>query len=180
MKKVLVGLAIVVAVIGLGIISYFVVNADSENTEDKQTQFLLEATLNKTKDKYAQCYNSVNSGQILVGNVKLSYLSFDTNDEEKAKLDDTEKSFLARIANECSNTIKEYESKYQEYKKLSERTGETSSWLALLIGGSDNQPTSTHVTELEPSMVRFFSGQFSNYIFTEDDVKSYFDENLVR
>lgn len=178
MKKVLIGIAIAIAAIVIGIVGYTVIKADSDNTKNKQALFLLEATLNKTKDKYTQCYNSVNYGEILVGNVKLSCLNFDTTDSEKAKLDDIEKSFLADVASKCDVTIKEYESKYQEYKSLSEKTGETSSWLSLLIGGSDNQPIGMRVTELEPSMIRFQGSQFSNYTFSEEEVKQYFKEKM--
>lgn len=176
MKKVLIGIAIAIAAIAIGKVGYTVLIADSDNTENKQALFLLEATLNKTKDKYAQCYNSVNYGEILVGNVKLSYFEPDMADSKKAKLDDAEKSFLADVANKCDATIKEYESKYQEYKSLSEKTGETISWLSLLIGGGDNQPIGMRVTELEPSMVRFQGSQFSNYTFSEEEVKQYFKE----
>lgn len=178
MKKVLIRTVIAIAAIAVGIVGYTVIKADSDNTKNKQALFLLEATLNKTKDKYAQCYNSVNYGEILVGDVKLSYLNFDTTDAQKVKLDSIERSFLSDIAAKCKGTIAEYESKYQEYKNLSEKTGETSSWLSLLIGGGENQPIGTRVTELEPSMVRFHSSQFSNYTFSEQDVRQYFRENM--
>ncbi|TAH32546.1 hypothetical protein EYC58_02730 [Candidatus Saccharibacteria bacterium] len=178
MKKVLIGIAIAIAVIAVCIIGYSVLGANTDNVKDKQTLFLLEATLNKTKDKYAQCYNSVNYGKLLVGQVAMSYSTYETTTTEQAKLDGIEESFLAEVAGKCDGAIKEYESKYQEYKSLSEKIGETSSWLSLLIGGSESQPVGMRVTEYEPSMVRFNSSQFSNYVFSEQDVKKYFDGEL--
>jgi len=182
MKKVLIGLAILVAVIAAGALGFFLLDKSSEQTAKEQRLFLIEAKLNKSTEKYAKCYNSVNYGTSLIGDVRLKIIGENFYDDSitPQRLDVIQESFMDTVRSKCDATIAGYENDYDEYKRLSEQTGETASWLSLLIGGTQSPSIGNKLTEFDPSMVRVFSGSsFNNYIFTKEEVEIYFSEKLA-
>lgn len=181
MKKVLIGALILIAVVILGALGFYLVDKNSEQAAKEQKLFLLEATMYKSTDKYAECYNSINYGTTMIGNVRLDIIgqNFGNDSITIERLDKIEESFMDGVKAECNATVADYENKYVEYKRLSDETSETANWLSFLVGGSQNQTIGNKLTEFEPSMVRVLSGNsLENFIFTKEDVEKYFREQL--
>jgi hypothetical protein len=153
LKYILGGLAIV-ALLGLGVIE----NEQSKPAGNKVNSALLaSAYLEKNKDGYAKCYNSINYGPSVVGDVALSHYSYNSTDEEKAKIKSIENEYNQQIKSKCQQVVTDFENQYQIYK----------------------QNTQDSVDNFEPSVVRIHAGNpLENFIFTRAEVEQYFNEKL--
>jgi hypothetical protein len=133
-------------------------NEHSKPAGDKVNRATLaSAYLEKNKDNYAKCYNSINYGPSVVGDVGLGHYSYNSTDEEKAKIKAVENDYNQQIKSKCQKPVTDYESEYQAYK----------------------QNTNESIDTYQPSVVRVQAGNpLDNFIFTRADVEQYFNEKL--
>jgi hypothetical protein len=153
LKYILGGIA-VVALLGLGVVE----NEHSKPAGDKVNNAILaSAYLEKNKDGYAKCYNSINYGPSVVGDVALSHYSYNSTDEEKAKIKSIENEYNQQIKSKCQQVVTDFENQYKTYK----------------------QNTQDSVDNFEPSVVRIHAGDpLDNFIFTRADVEQFFKMKL--
>jgi len=148
----------------------------SPSADLTQRNLLARAYLDKNKDAYAKCYNSIHHGGMLVGDVKLKYL-YGVSDAMRAKLDRAEDDFIADITKECEKPVADYESNFETLKKTDGQIALASrSKLDVLLS---HQPEPADYSSYEPKMVRLFSGDpFTNLTFTEAEVKDFYSQRM--
>jgi hypothetical protein len=153
LKYILGGLTIAV-LLGVGVVE----NENSKPAGDKVNKATLaSAYLERNKDYYAKCYNSINYGPSVVGDVALSHYAYNSTDEEKAKIKAVESDYNQQIKSKCQQPVADYETQYQAYK----------------------QNTQDSADSYQPAVVRVQAGNPLEYlIFTKADVEKYFDERL--
>lgn len=159
--------------------AYLFLTTNTVNANQLNEHLLLEAELHKTTDRYVKCYNSVNYGEVMVGKVRMSYLTYESTPEQDATSKQAEQSFLDSVKQDCSSDINKYESTYESYKKLGAELEADSTWKTYLVGGQNFSIDGSKLAQYEPQQVRFFTGNsFTNFTFTEDQVKQYFKDRL--
>lgn len=162
-----------VLVLGALIVGYFTFGSVDAGEANKQ--LLLEASLAKKADHYAKCYNSINYGTTMVGNVSISYLYH----HEVDRLHEIENAFMEQVKQQCEKPVAEYEAEYKKLAEMDRKLAEEASWKSFLFSWV-NPPDSSQVDSLEPSTVRFSSGNpMTNFIFTREEVEKFFQESLA-
>lgn len=153
LKYVLGGLVIAIILV-VGVVE----NEHSKPAGDKVNKATLaSAYLEKSKDYYAKCYNSINYGPSVVGDVGLSHYSYNSTNEEKAKIKAVEDEYNQQIKTKCQQSVSDYESQYQTYK---ENAGDSAD-------------------AYQPFVVRVQAGNpLENLIFTRAEVEQFFNSRL--
>lgn len=151
-------------------------------TNQQTANDLLDNTayLSKSKDGYSRCYNSINYGTSLVGNVRLKIKSENFNDDSitSDRLNVIEKSFMDSVKLECQKTVDDYQQAYDMAAKDQEEIQSSSNALwDLFFGSMSSQPSAQDLSSFEPTRVRM-SIAFNDYVFTEQQVKNYFEDQL--
>lgn len=139
---------------------------------------LAKAYMDKNKEQYATCYNSINSSTGAISDVSFDYYHPGMSDDEKVKIEQVEDGFIQSIKDQCEEPVKKYEENYTLYKSSSEQImAANRSVFDNLIGAKPEKDQ--FVTEYEPAFVRFKSGSpFDNYIFTDEDIRQYFTDGM--
>lgn len=169
-----IGGILILAFMGVGLL---MVIKEAPSSELVSSNLLAEVYLTTNKDNYARCYNSVNGGQLLLSRVGLGYMSWPRDDALMNKLDEAEEAFMADVHQKCDQPIKDYEKNFETYKATNIEIARASrSLLDKLIG---YEPTPENDKSYQPSMVRTFgTDPFTDFIFTEDDVKRFFVQRI--
>ena len=140
---------------------------------------LAKAYMEKNKESYAQCYNSINYGSSTIGKVSLSYLTYNTTDATKAKLKATEDSYAKKIKEQCQKQVTDYETSFKDYKSTSEEIAKSSQSLLNKMMGGKPDVDASDLRQYDPPVVRLTSGfALTNTVFTEQDVTDYFKEQM--
>ncbi len=167
---------------GILILAFMVAGAlmlikEAPSSELVNSNLLAKVYLTTNKDNYARCYNSVNGGQLLLSRVGLGYMSWPRDDVLMNKLDEAEAEFMADVHQKCDQPIKDYEKNFEAYKATNAEIAQASrTLLDRLIG---YEPTPENDTSYQPSMVRTFgTDPFTDFIFTEEDVKQFFVQRI--
>lgn len=144
----------------------------SANTETTQRNLLAKAYLDKNKNGYIKCHNSLTTGDMLIGNVKWSYLSYDTPDAKKARLNETEAAFKAQVNSQCEKPIADYEANLKTLKETDAEIANASrSVLDIALGfRAEDKDYSNY----EVARLRLASDPFTDLVFTENDVKQFY------
>jgi hypothetical protein len=173
MKKIVT--IIVTSLLFIGAAYIYITLSTKQNDSNEQIAHLKSRLLISSK-QYAKCYNSINYGSYMVGDVSLSHLRFDSTDAEKAHLKSIESDFINTVKKQCNNTVREYEQTYKDYFNKSSEA-ESLGWIAFLIGGTT--VASEQVDELGPQLVRFNAGDpLTYFIFTKQDVEEFYRQKL--
>lgn len=169
MGGLLVGLILVVGILELV--------RGAPSSELTQRNLLAKAYLDKNKDEYVKCYNSLNGGKVLVGDVKFGYLSYDTDDATKAKLNEAESAFMANVKAKCDKSVADYETNFDTLKQTTEEIAWVSrSKLDALL---DRPPEKADYSSYEPGMVRIlYDDPFSNLTFTKAEVEAFYSQRM--
>lgn len=171
-----IGGLLIAGVLIIGVMSG-VKGAPSMEVANKNT--LARAYMEKNKDSYAKCYNSINYGSGIIGKVSLSYLTYNTDDATKAKLKSTEESYTQKIKDQCQKQVTDYETSFSDYKSTSEEIAVSSQSLLDKMLGGKPETDSADLRQYDPPLVRLMSGSaFTNTVFTEQEVTDYFKEQL--
>lgn len=171
-----IGGLLIAGILVIGVLSG-VKGAPSMEIANKNT--LARAYMEKNKDSYAKCYNSINYGSSTIGKVSLSYLTYNTDDATKAKLKTTEESYAQKIRDQCQKQVTDYETSFTDYKSTSEEIAKSSQSLLDKMLGGKPEVDDTDLRQYDPPVVRIMSGfALTNTVFTEQDVTDYFKEQL--
>jgi hypothetical protein len=149
------------------------------NPEKANDLTLQTAYMAKSTESYARCYNSVNYGTSLIGDVRLKILSENFNDDSinSDRLDIIEKSFMDTVVSpKCEKTIADYETAYEAAVADSDELEGHEVW-NFFFGATLSQPTTRDLSGFQSSRARM-SIAFNDYVFTEQEVKDYFDQHL--
>jgi hypothetical protein len=143
---------------------------------------LLDKTtyLAKSKESYARCYNSINYGTSLIGDIRLKILSENFYDKSinSDRLDTVEKSFMDTVKAKCQKTVYDYQQAYDKaIGDQEEMHSSTNAIWNFLFGSANGQPTPQELNSFAPARARM-SIAFNDYIFTEQEVKEYFNQQL--
>lgn len=166
------------AAVAIGVIFFYLTGGSNPSTASS----LLDQTtyLTKSKDTYSRCYNSINYGTSLIGDVRLKIKGENFNDDSitSDRLDAIEKSFMDSVKLECQKTVDDYQQAYDKAIKDQEEMGSSGNavW-NFLFGSMRSQPSTQDLSSFEPARVRM-SVAFNDYVFTEQEVRDYFDKQL--
>lgn len=171
-----IGGLLIVGVLIIGVLSGV---KGTPSMEITSKNILAKAYMEKNKESYAKCYNSVNYGSNIIGKVSFSYLTSTTTDTTLAKLKDIEANYAKKIKEQCQKQLDDYENSFNDYKSTSEEIAKSSqSLLDKMLGGTPDVDSSD-LRQYDPPLVRLTSGfALTNTVFTEQDVADYFKEEL--
>ena len=166
-------LALIVGAINL----YVTGGPNSDTTSDliKQTAYLT-----KSKESYARCYNSTNYGTSLIGDVRLTIKGENFNDDSvtSERLDIIENSFMNTIKDECQKKVDDYQQAYDRAIEDQEEINSPSNALwKFLFGFTQTQPSFQDLSLYSPALART-TVAFNDYVFTDQQVKTYFEKEL--
>jgi hypothetical protein len=170
--------SIILAGLVVGAVFLYVTGGSNPDTANK---FMIQtAYLAKSKESYAQCYNSINHGTSLIGDVRLEIKGENFNDDSITSdlLDEIETSFMETVKLECQKTVDDYQYAYDSavgYKSELEDSG-NGLW-SFFFGSAADESSTRDLSLLEPTRVRMMVA-FNDYVFTEQQVKAYFVEKL--
>lgn len=170
--------SILLLLIVLGVAYVYItggVNSETVSDLNLQTEYL-----KKNDESYARCYNSVNYGASLLGNVRLRVLSENFNNISitSARLDAIQEKFMSGVKAKCQKSINDYE---LAYKKATTDQHEINSaqnaFLDYFFGSARGLPSMDDLSSYAPASARIRLA-FNDCIFTEKDAKEYFETEL--
>lgn len=170
--------SIILLALVAGAINFYVTggsNSDTSSDLVKQTAYL-----SKSKESYARCYNSINYGTSLIGDVRLTIKGENFNDDSitSERLDVIEKSFMDTVKLRCQKIVDDYQKSYHKATEdQKDIQSSTNSLWGFLFGSVNSQPSTQELDSLAPASVRM-TITYNDFVFTEQEVKSYFNEQL--
>ncbi|MBH2007607.1 hypothetical protein I8H83_03320 [Candidatus Saccharibacteria bacterium] len=170
--------SIILAGLVVGAISFYVTGESNPETANKL--MIQTAYLAKSKESYARCYNSINYGTSLIGDIRLEIKGENFNNDSitSDRLDEIEASFMDTVKLKCQKTVDEYQSAYDDAVKYhSEIESSNNGLWNILFGSADSPPSTQDLGSFEPAYVRM-SIAFNDYVFSEQDVEEYFKKEL--
>ncbi len=171
-----VSIGLVLLVVGV----LFIYRTGGANPQTANDLLDKTAYLSKSKDGYSRCYNSINYGTSLIGDVRLQIKSENFNNDSitSDRLDAIEKSFMDSVKLECQKTVDDYQQAYDKAVKDQEEIQSSSNALwNFFFGSMSSQPSVQDLSSFEPARARM-SIAFNDYVFTEQQVKGYFEKQL--
>ena len=140
------------------------------------TNVLASAYLEKNKDSYAKCANSIGGeGDILIGRVAFNKLRSYSLD----RLNSIEDSYKAQINEQCSKPVTDYEENYAALERTEKEIASSSQSLLAKFMGWQAEVNDSKLRAYQPNLVKFTAGNpLTNLVFTEADVEQYFTDNL--
>lgn len=169
-----------IALVLLAVGVLFIYRTGGANPQTANDLLDKTAYLSKSKDGYSRCYNSINYGTSLIGDVRLQIKSENFNNDSitSDRLNVIEKSFMDSVKLECQKTVDDYQQAYDMAVKDQKEIQSSSNALWNFFFGSMSSRPSTHdLSSLEPARARM-SAAFNDYVFTEEQIKSYFEKQL--
>lgn len=169
--------SIVLGLAAIGVLYFYFTGGSNPQTP---SDLLTTSYLEKSKESYARCYNSINYGTSLIGGVRLSILSENFYDKSinSERLDTIEKSFMDTVKLECQKTVDDYQLAYDKAVKDQEEVqSSTNALWNFLFGSANGQPSVQDLSPFDPARARM-SIAFNDYVFTEQEVKDYFNQQL--
>lgn len=175
LKGLLIGFGVLV-VVGL----LFMFPGDSMNSDDMREYTLSKAYLEKNTEQYARCYNSVNYGVSGLTDVEIALMGEHLNDPRVTAetMKPVEASFMNGIKQKCDKAISDYESAYKKVETVQEKSESLKiGWRTFVFGGSDQKIPANEISQYSPERARMTLA-FNDYVFTADEVKSFYKEQL--
>jgi hypothetical protein len=178
-KRILIILgSIILAGLIVGVIYFYLTSGSNPETANKlmiQTSYLA-----KSKESYARCYNSINHGTSLIGDVRLEIKreNFNNDSITSDRLDEIEKSFMDSVKLQCQKTVDDYQTAYDSAVIYQDEIEDSSNGMwNFLFGSANGQASTQDLSLIEPAYARM-SLSFNDYVFTEQQVKGYFISQL--
>jgi hypothetical protein len=165
-----------IAVVGVAYL-YFTGGTNPQTASDMLNK---TAYLAKSSESYARCYNSINYGTSLIGDVRLQILSDNFYDKSitSDRLDIIQNSFMESVKQKCQKTVDDYQQAYDGATKDKEEinSSENALW-NFLFGFTRNRSTTQDLSTYAPARARM-TIPFNDYVFTQEQVQDYFKEQL--
>lgn len=175
LKKLLVGLVVIVLIVLI-----FIFPGESMNADDLNSYVINKAYLAKNGESYARCYNSVNYGTSGLIDVELSLKSEYFNDPRVSyeKIKEAEDNFLDNIKQRCDKIIGDYESAYKKADEIQKKSNSLNiGWHTFLFGSESQSILSNKISSYSPTSARM-TVAFNDYIFTYDEARKFYKEKL--
>lgn len=175
LKGLLIGLCVWV-VAGL----LFMFPGDAMSSNDMRDYTLSKAYLAKNTEQYARCYNSVNYGISELTDVELALMSEYFNDPRVSSetMKPVEQSFVDGIKQKCDKSINDYESAYNKAEAVQQKSESLKvGWRTFVFGGGNQSIPASEISEYSPASARM-KVPFNDYMFTVDEVKKFYMEQL--
>lgn len=169
------GLVVIVIIAGVGLNEI----KGIPDTELVNRNTIAKATLEKKADEYAKCDHSLKLGSVKVSDVSLSYLKWDSTDEEKQAIKATEAKFMAQVHATCDPVIKEYTDSLATYKQTSRDIAKVQASLFDKLISKDISIPDDEFSAYDPSYVSMTRGTTED-IFTDENIASFFKESFER
>lgn len=167
--KILGGVIVIILVAGVGLNEIKGTPDTSLVTRNTVAQAILE----EKADSFAICDHSLKLGSVKVSDVSLSYLRFDSTDQEKQQIKDTEKKFMDQVHKQCDPIIKDYGDNFEAYKQTSREIQKAQASLFDRMINKDLSVPDSEFAQYEPSYASMTKGG-SGYSFTDDEVKRFY------
>jgi len=175
LKGFLIGFCILVVI---GLLLLF--PGDAMSSDDMRDYTLSKAYLAKNTEQYARCYNSVNYGASGLGDVEISLMGEYFNDPRVSSetMKSIQEDFLNVIKQKCNKTLSDYESAYKKAEAIQKKSESLKvGWATFVFGGGSRSISATEILSYNPSNARM-TVEFNDYIFTADEAKSFYKEQL--
>jgi len=167
---------LIAAILVIGVLANIKSSPDYSLVEDHT---LAKAYMDKNKEQYAKCYNSINYGKSSLFRTTTSYIHYGQTESEVERIKQVEQSFMDEVKQRCEKQVNDYEMNYDKYLKATEGIAKQNVSLLDKMMGNTKTDTSSETREYQPSMVRLTEGNgLTNLVFTEDEVKNYYKQKL--
>lgn len=170
--------SIALAALAVGALFFYLTGGIEPKTANDL--LLQTAYLSKSKESYARCYNSINYGTSLIGDVRLQIKGENFNNDSitSDRLDTVEKSFMDSVKLECQKTVDDYQQSYDTAVKDQQEIQKSRNVLwSFFFGSVHSDGSNQDVSLFEPMRARM-DVAFNEYVFTEQQVKDYFEQEL--
>lgn len=150
------------------------------NSKTMQDNTIAKAYMDKNKDQYAKCKNSLGLGKTKIYQVTQTYIKFENTKAQNQHAQDTEKNFIKKLEKECNPTIKGYEANFEIYKTTMAELARADRSLLDDILGIKSESEQTNLFEYQPSAVAMLTGVSidESLVFSEQDVKSFYKKEM--
>ncbi len=175
LRNLLIGVCVL---IGVGLL--FIFPGDTMNSSDMNDYTLSKAYLAKNTEQYARCYNSVNYGASGLTDVEIGLMGEHLNDPRVTSetMKPVETSFLDGIKQKCDKPIGDYESAYRKVEAVQAKSeGLKIGWRTFVFGGGNQSIPANEILQYSPASARM-TVAFNNYVFTADEAKAFYKEQL--
>ena len=175
LKGLLIGFGVLI-VVGL----LFMFPGDYMNSDDMREYTLSKAYLEKNAEQYARCYNSVNYGASGLTDIEIALMSEYFNDPRVSSetIKPVEQRFMNGIKQKCDKSINDYESAYKKAETVQQKSGSLKvGWRTFVFGGGNQSIPSSEISQYSPASARM-TVAFNDYIFTADEAKAFYREQL--
>lgn len=174
-KNLLIGVCVLA---GVGFL--FIFPGDVMSSSDMSDYTLSKAYLAKNTEQYARCYNSVNYSISGLTDIELALMSEYFNDPRVSSetMKPVEQSFMNGIKQKCDKTINDYESAYKKVETVQKKSESLKvGWQTFVFGGGNQLIPSSEISQYSPAGARI-TVAFNDYIFTADEARSFYKEQL--
>lgn len=171
--KIIGGLVVIVIIGGVGLNGI----KGTPDMELINRNTVAKASLEKQANEYAKCDHSLKLGSVKVSDVSLSYLKWNSTDEEKQAIKATEAKFMDQVHATCDPVIKEYTDSFATYKQTSRDIAKAQASLFDKLVNKTPSISDDEFSAYEPSYVSMTKGG-SGYVFSDSDIQQFFDEAL--
>lgn len=175
LRNLLIGVCVL---IGIGLL--FIFPGETMSSSDMSDYTLSKAYLAKNTEQYARCYNSVNYGISGLTDIEITLMGEYLNDPRVTSetMKPVETSFLNGIKQKCNKSISDYESAYKKAEAVQAKSkGLKIGWRTFVFGGGDQSIPANEILQYSPASARMRIA-FNDYIFTKDEVKAFYKEQL--
>lgn len=139
-----------------------------------------KAYLAKNTEQYARCYNSVNYGVSGLTDVEIALMGEHLNDPRVTAetMKPVEASFMNGIKQKCNRAMSDYESAYKKAESVQEKSESLKvGWRTLVFGGGSQSIPANEILQYSPASARM-TVAFNNYVFTAEEAKAFYKEQL--
>ena len=174
-RNLLIGVCIL---IGIGLL--FIFPGDTMSSSDMSDYTLTKAYLAKNAEQYARCYNSVNYGVSGLTDIEVALMGEHLNDPRVTMetMKPVETSFMNSIKQKCDKPISDYESAYKKAEAVQEKSESLKvGWRTFMFGGGNQSIPASEILQYSPASARMRVA-FNDYIFTADEAKAFYREQL--
>jgi len=150
------------------------------SSDDLREYTLNKAYLEKNTEQYARCYNSVNYGVSGLTDVEIALMGEHLNDPRVTAetMKPVEVSFMNSIKQKCDKAIRDYEYAYKKVESVQEKSESLKmGWRTFVFGGFDQKIPAGEISQYSPEHARMTLA-FNDYVFTADEVRSFYKEQL--
>lgn len=165
------GLVVLFMLIAVGILGH-IKGGVGQNVYQSNVEAM--AYLDKNRELYEDCKNSVVAGLSIVTPVTTEYYQKANSSEEIDKMYQTGLAFMEIVKEQCEQPIEEYEVALEAFKDTQDTINNANVSLLAKMTGFEHATT-------PPERKHYFNKRLpghDGFVFDENDVRTYFEDNL--